>query len=186
MRPASIQGEGIKWIPPFDNVCAPGQRGCPAAIFAGHPSQDTNENYSTLNFWWTPTTWDPWWRKLLFFMLRGYRRLKSWHEGRQGPYAMPRLSNHYYKMLTKHAVCRHFVFQLLKNYYKWREECPEISADLHAGSVLGLLRAGYLGVLRARDPTGSRVLIYRIGESDMALPFDFPWLPYRRLQWIHI
>ncbi|XP_024428015.3 alpha-tocopherol transfer protein isoform X1 [Desmodus rotundus] len=57
-------------------------------------------------------------------------------------------------------------WRLLKNYYKWREECPEISADLHAGSVLGLLRAGYLGVLRARDPTGSRVLIYRIAYWD--------------------
>ncbi|KAM5315221.1 alpha-tocopherol transfer protein isoform 2-T2 [Glossophaga mutica] len=56
--------------------------------------------------------------------------------------------------------------RLLKNYYKWREECPEISADLHPGSVLGLLRAGYLGVLRARDPAGSRVLIYRIAYWD--------------------
>lgn len=75
---------------------------------------------------------------------------------------------------TLSADAFYFVFQLLKNYSKWREECPEISADLHPGSVLGLLRAGYLGALRARDPTGSRVLIYRIGESDTALPFDFP------------
>ncbi|XP_064123816.1 alpha-tocopherol transfer protein isoform X3 [Loxodonta africana] len=53
-------------------------------------------------------------------------------------------------------------WRLLKNYYKWREECPEISADLHPKSVLGLLKAGYLGVLRSRDRTGSKVLIYRI------------------------
>ncbi|XP_077928465.1 alpha-tocopherol transfer protein isoform X4 [Halichoerus grypus] len=53
-------------------------------------------------------------------------------------------------------------WRLLKNYYKWRAECPEISADLCPRSILGLLKAGYLGVLRARDPTGSKVLIYRI------------------------
>ncbi|XP_036763411.2 alpha-tocopherol transfer protein isoform X2 [Manis pentadactyla] len=57
-------------------------------------------------------------------------------------------------------------WRLLKNYYKWRAECPEISADLHPRSILGLLKAGYLGVLRARDPTGSKVLIYRIACWD--------------------
>lgn len=74
----------------------------------------------------------------------------------------------FYKMLDKSAIYRKaffvVVFQLLKNYYKWRAECPEISADLHPRSILGLLKAGYHGVLRARDPTGSRVLIYRIGK----------------------
>uniref|UniRef100_A0A8W4FCD5 Alpha-tocopherol transfer protein n=1 Tax=Sus scrofa TaxID=9823 RepID=A0A8W4FCD5_PIG len=55
-------------------------------------------------------------------------------------------------------------WRLLRNYYKWRAECPEISADLHPRSILGLLKAGYLGVLRARDPTGSKVLIYRIAH----------------------
>ncbi|XP_021573767.1 alpha-tocopherol transfer protein [Carlito syrichta] len=59
-----------------------------------------------------------------------------------------------------------FIFQLLKNYYKWRAECPEISADLHPRSILGLLKAGYHGVLRSRDPTGSKVLIYRIAHWD--------------------
>lgn len=63
----------------------------------------------------------------------------------------------------------YFIFQLLKNYYKWRAECPEISADLRPRSILGLLKAGYLGVLRARDPTGSKVLIYRIGKSHVVL-----------------
>ncbi|XP_039724790.1 alpha-tocopherol transfer protein [Pteropus medius] len=57
-------------------------------------------------------------------------------------------------------------WRLLKNYYKWRAECPEISADLHPRSILGLLKAGYLGVLRERDPTGSKVLIYRIAHWD--------------------
>ncbi|XP_065375359.1 alpha-tocopherol transfer protein isoform X2 [Macaca fascicularis] len=53
-------------------------------------------------------------------------------------------------------------WRLLQNYYKWRAECPEISADLHPRSIIGLLKAGYHGVLRSRDPTGSKVLIYRI------------------------
>ncbi|KAL0599336.1 Alpha-tocopherol transfer protein [Plecturocebus cupreus] len=57
-------------------------------------------------------------------------------------------------------------FRLLKNYYKWRAECPEISADLHPRSIIGLLKAGYHGVLRSRDPTGSKVLIYRIAHWD--------------------
>ncbi|XP_019374594.1 PREDICTED: alpha-tocopherol transfer protein [Gavialis gangeticus] len=61
----------------------------------------------------------------------------------------------------------HFFFlQLLKNYHKWRAECPEITADLQPSSILNLLRAGYHGVLRSRDPHGSRVLIYRIGQWD--------------------
>ncbi|XP_063499343.1 alpha-tocopherol transfer protein isoform X3 [Symphalangus syndactylus] len=57
-------------------------------------------------------------------------------------------------------------WRLLKNYYKWRAECPEISADLHPRSIIGLLKAGYHGVLRSRDPTGSKVLIYRIAYWD--------------------
>ncbi|NWQ69234.1 TTPA protein, partial [Neopipo cinnamomea] len=57
-------------------------------------------------------------------------------------------------------------WRLLKNYQKWRIECPEISADLKPSSVLGLLQAGYHGVLRSRDPHGSKVLIYRIGQWD--------------------
>ncbi|XP_072590756.1 alpha-tocopherol transfer protein isoform X2 [Vulpes vulpes] len=66
-------------------------------------------------------------------------------------------------------------WRLLKNYYKWRAECPEISADLCPRSILGLLKAGYLGVLRARDPTGSKVLIYRIAKKIAAVLTDsFP------------
>ncbi|XP_045311092.1 alpha-tocopherol transfer protein isoform X6 [Leopardus geoffroyi] len=64
------------------------------------------------------------------------------------------------------AIHGHVGGWLLKNYYKWRAECPEISADLRPRSILGLLKAGYLGVLRARDPTGSKVLIYRIAQWD--------------------
>ncbi|XP_067146121.1 alpha-tocopherol transfer protein [Apteryx mantelli] len=60
-------------------------------------------------------------------------------------------------------------WRLLKNYQKWRTECPEISADLRPSSILGLLQAGYHGVLRSRDPHGSKVLIYRIGQWDPKL-----------------
>uniref|UniRef100_A0A663E9I4 Alpha tocopherol transfer protein n=1 Tax=Aquila chrysaetos chrysaetos TaxID=223781 RepID=A0A663E9I4_AQUCH len=60
-------------------------------------------------------------------------------------------------------------WRLLKNYQKWRIECPEISADLQPSSILGLLHAGYHGVLRSRDPHGSKVLIYRIGQWDPKL-----------------
>ncbi|XP_030301467.1 alpha-tocopherol transfer protein isoform X2 [Calypte anna] len=60
-------------------------------------------------------------------------------------------------------------WRLMKNYQKWRIECPEISADLQPSSILGLLNAGYLGVLRSRDPHGSKVLIYRIGHWDPKL-----------------
>ncbi|XP_054250710.1 alpha-tocopherol transfer protein [Indicator indicator] len=60
-------------------------------------------------------------------------------------------------------------WRLLKNYQKWRIECPEISADLNPSSILGLLQAGYHGVLRQRDPHGSKVLIYRIAQWDPKL-----------------
>ncbi|KFU88051.1 Alpha-tocopherol transfer protein, partial [Chaetura pelagica] len=60
-------------------------------------------------------------------------------------------------------------WRLLKNYQKWRIECPEISADLQPSSILGLLNAGYLGVLRSREPHGSKVLIYRIAQWDPKL-----------------
>ncbi|KAH0617675.1 hypothetical protein JD844_016154 [Phrynosoma platyrhinos] len=65
-------------------------------------------------------------------------------------------------------------FLLLKNYHKWRAECPEISADLQPFSVLGLLHTGYHGVLKERDPTGSKVIIYRIARWDpkMFTAFD--------------
>ncbi|XP_030409028.1 alpha-tocopherol transfer protein isoform X2 [Gopherus evgoodei] len=57
-------------------------------------------------------------------------------------------------------------WKLLKNYHKWRAECPELSANLQPSSILNLLHAGYHGVLRSRDPGGSKVLIYRIGQWD--------------------
>ncbi|XP_026062519.1 alpha-tocopherol transfer protein-like [Carassius auratus] len=55
-------------------------------------------------------------------------------------------------------------FKLLINYHKWRQECPEITADLKPSSVIGLLQNNYHGVLRSRDDAGSRILIYRIGQ----------------------
>ncbi|XP_030070843.1 alpha-tocopherol transfer protein [Microcaecilia unicolor] len=60
-------------------------------------------------------------------------------------------------------------YKLLKNYHKWRAECPEITADLRPSSIRNLLSAGYHGVLRSRDSSGSKVLIYRIGRWDPKL-----------------
>ncbi|XP_066518477.1 alpha-tocopherol transfer protein [Hoplias malabaricus] len=54
--------------------------------------------------------------------------------------------------------------KLLINYHKWRQECPEISANLQPSSIIGLLRNNYHGALRGRDDAGSRVLIYRISQ----------------------
>lgn len=75
-----------------------------------------------------------------------------------------------------------YVFQqLLINYHKWRQECPEITADLRPSSVIGLLRNNYHGVLRSRDDAGSRVLIYRIGKYIHKKHFFFflyLFLPY--------
>ncbi|XP_076601416.1 alpha-tocopherol transfer protein [Chaetodon auriga] len=54
--------------------------------------------------------------------------------------------------------------KLLLNYQQWRKESPEISTCLSPSSVLGLLNTSYHAVLPQRDHTGSRVLIYRIGQ----------------------
>lgn len=54
--------------------------------------------------------------------------------------------------------------KLLLNYQQWRRESPEISTCLSPSSVLGLLNTSYHAVLPQRDHTGSRVLVYRIGQ----------------------
>ncbi|XP_041805408.1 alpha-tocopherol transfer protein [Chelmon rostratus] len=54
--------------------------------------------------------------------------------------------------------------KLLLNYQRWRKESPEISTCLSPSSVLGLLNTSYHAVLPQRDHTGSRVLVYRIGQ----------------------
>ncbi|XP_072296619.1 alpha-tocopherol transfer protein [Eucyclogobius newberryi] len=54
--------------------------------------------------------------------------------------------------------------KLLLNYRRWRRDSPEISSCLSPRSVLGLLRDCYHGVLPLRDQSGSRVLLYRIGQ----------------------
>ncbi|CAJ1087354.1 alpha-tocopherol transfer protein [Xyrichtys novacula] len=54
--------------------------------------------------------------------------------------------------------------KLLLNYQRWRRESPEISTCLSPSSVLGLLQTSYHAVLPQRDHTGSRVLVYRIGQ----------------------
>uniref|UniRef100_A0A8C5Q3I0 Alpha-tocopherol transfer protein n=1 Tax=Leptobrachium leishanense TaxID=445787 RepID=A0A8C5Q3I0_9ANUR len=74
------------------------------------------------------------------------------------------------RFLRARDFCMDLAFKLLKNYHKWRKECPEISADLRPSPLLNLYRAGYHGVLRSRDASGSKVLIYRIEQWD---PKDF-------------
>ncbi|XP_056276808.1 alpha-tocopherol transfer protein [Pseudoliparis swirei] len=54
--------------------------------------------------------------------------------------------------------------KLLLNYQRWRRDSPEISTCLSPSSVLGLLNTTYHAVLPHRDHSGSRVLIYRIGQ----------------------
>ncbi|XP_018535174.1 alpha-tocopherol transfer protein [Lates calcarifer] len=54
--------------------------------------------------------------------------------------------------------------KLLLNYQRWRRESPEISGCLSPSSVLGLLSTSYHAVLPQRDHSGSRVLVYRIGQ----------------------
>lgn len=66
-----------------------------------------------------------------------------------------------------------FIFQLLKNYYKWRVECLEISVDLYFRSIFGFLKVGYVGVLKVRDFIGSKVFIYRIGKLYIVFFFYF-------------
>ncbi|XP_039610510.1 alpha-tocopherol transfer protein [Polypterus senegalus] len=59
--------------------------------------------------------------------------------------------------------------KLLINYFRWRNECPEISANLQPSTVLGLLQNNYHAVLKFRDTNGSRILVYRIGQWDPKL-----------------
>ncbi|KAM6454598.1 alpha-tocopherol transfer protein [Liasis olivaceus] len=72
--------------------------------------------------------------------------------------------------LVRFLRCRDFdcnlAWKVLKNYHKWRTEYPEISTDLQPSSVFGLLQAGYLGILKERDPSGSKVAIYRLASWD--------------------
>uniref|UniRef100_A0A8C5SIZ9 Alpha tocopherol transfer protein n=1 Tax=Laticauda laticaudata TaxID=8630 RepID=A0A8C5SIZ9_LATLA len=45
-------------------------------------------------------------------------------------------------------------------------ECPEITGNLHPPSILSLLQTHYIGILKERDPSGSRVVFYRIAQWD--------------------
>ncbi|XP_056149576.1 alpha-tocopherol transfer protein [Lampris incognitus] len=54
--------------------------------------------------------------------------------------------------------------KLFLNYQQWRRVSPEISSCLSPSSVLGLLNNCYHAVLPERDHSGSRVLVYRIGQ----------------------
>ncbi|XP_016376336.1 alpha-tocopherol transfer protein-like isoform X3 [Sinocyclocheilus rhinocerous] len=66
--------------------------------------------------------------------------------------------------IQMHSDVNPTIINLLINYHKLRQECPEITADLRPSSISGLLQNNYHGVLRSRDDAGSRVLIYRIGQ----------------------
>ncbi|KAM9308894.1 alpha-tocopherol transfer protein [Gastrophryne carolinensis] len=66
------------------------------------------------------------------------------------------------RFLRARDFCIDLAFKLLKNYHKWRKECPEITANLRPSPLQNLYDAGYHGVLRSRDAFGSKVLIYRI------------------------
>ncbi|KAG8442003.1 hypothetical protein GDO86_010972 [Hymenochirus boettgeri] len=68
------------------------------------------------------------------------------------------------RFLRARDFCIDQAFKLLKNYHKWREECPEITANLCPSSLLNLYRAGYHAVLKSRDDSGSKVLVYRIEQ----------------------
>ncbi|XP_035861487.1 alpha-tocopherol transfer protein isoform X2 [Sander lucioperca] len=68
------------------------------------------------------------------------------------------------KFLRARDVDVDLSLKLLLNYQRWRRESPEISTCLSPSSVLGLLNTTYHTVLPQRDRTGSRVLIYRIGQ----------------------
>ncbi|XP_013915564.1 PREDICTED: alpha-tocopherol transfer protein isoform X1 [Thamnophis sirtalis] len=72
--------------------------------------------------------------------------------------------------LIRFLRCRDFdsdlAWKVFKNYHKWRRDCPEIIANLHPSSSLSLLQTGYIGILKERDPCGSRVVIYRIARWD--------------------
>ncbi|XP_059199954.1 alpha-tocopherol transfer protein [Centropristis striata] len=68
------------------------------------------------------------------------------------------------KFLRARDVDVELSVKLLLNYQRWRRESPEISTCLSPSSVLGLLNTSYHAVLPRRDHTGSRVLIYRIGQ----------------------
>ncbi|XP_075067475.1 alpha-tocopherol transfer protein [Mixophyes fleayi] len=70
------------------------------------------------------------------------------------------------RFLRARDFCIELAFKLMKNYHKWRKECPEITADLRPSSLLNLYNAGYHGILRSRDAYGSKVLIYRIEKWD--------------------
>ncbi|XP_040210203.1 alpha-tocopherol transfer protein [Rana temporaria] len=70
------------------------------------------------------------------------------------------------RFLRARDFCIELAYKLLKNYQRWRKECPEITADLKPSLLLNLYNAGYHSVLRSRDAYGSKVLIYRIDKWD--------------------
>ncbi|XP_018423609.1 PREDICTED: alpha-tocopherol transfer protein [Nanorana parkeri] len=70
------------------------------------------------------------------------------------------------RFLRARDFCMDQSYKLLKNYHRWRKECPEITADLKPSPLLNLYNTGYHAVLSSRDAYGSKVLIYRIDKWD--------------------
>ncbi|XP_078396555.1 alpha-tocopherol transfer protein [Cetorhinus maximus] len=97
-------------------------------------------------------------RSISELRLRALKHSPAWPLGLENEFLL--------KFLRARDFDIELALKLLSNYHKWRAECPEISADLRPVTVMGLLKAGYHGVLRSRDSSGSRVLIYRIGHWD--------------------
>uniref|UniRef100_UPI00398EAB86 alpha-tocopherol transfer protein isoform X1 n=1 Tax=Pristiophorus japonicus TaxID=55135 RepID=UPI00398EAB86 len=118
----------------------------------GHSSEDLagDELYS-----------DSMLRSISELRLRALKQSLHWPLGLQNEFLL--------KFLRARDFHIELALKLLSNYHKWRAECPEISADLRPLSIVGLLKAGYHGVLRSRDSSGSRVLIYKIGHWDPKL-----------------
>ncbi|XP_078073210.1 alpha-tocopherol transfer protein [Mustelus asterias] len=90
--------------------------------------------------------------------LRALKQSPDWPLGLENEFLL--------KFLRARDFDIELALKLLSNYHKWRAECPEISADLRPLTIMGLLEAGYHAVLRSRDSSGSRVLIYKIGNWD--------------------
>ncbi|KAM8966872.1 alpha-tocopherol transfer protein [Pelodytes ibericus] len=92
--------------------------------------------------------------------------LKQKAESEAGVWPLGLSDDFLLRFLRARDFCIELSHKLLKNYLKWRRECPEISADLRPSPILNLFRAGYHGVLRSRDAYGSKVLVYRIAHWD--------------------
>ncbi|XP_029447242.1 alpha-tocopherol transfer protein isoform X2 [Rhinatrema bivittatum] len=100
---------------------------------------------------------------------RAIELLRQRAQGENEPWPLGLSDEFLLRFLRARDFSLDLAFKLLKNYHRWRSECPEITADLRPSSIQSILSAGYHGVLRSRDSSGSKVLIYRIGRWDPKL-----------------